>query len=69
MILNAISLVIYAAVMMLALINCLIYIPNIIIAFLAYVVIGLGLGWFLKLIFSRKIKNPLTFFNEKNLQN
>lgn len=68
MIRNAISLVIYAAVMMLVLINCLIYIPNLYLAFLTYAVIGLGLGWFLKLIFNRKIKNPLTFFNEKNLQ-
>lgn len=62
MIRNAISLVIYAAVMMLALINCLIYIPNIIIAFLAYVVIGLGLGWFLKLIFNRKNKKSVNVF-------
>lgn len=62
MIFNAISLVIYAAVMMLALINCLIYIPNIIIAFLAYVVIGLGLGWFLKLIFNRKNKKSVNVF-------
>ncbi|MCI6930899.1 MAG: hypothetical protein MR750_06595 [Methanobrevibacter boviskoreani] len=62
MIRNAISLVIYAAVMMLALINCLIYIPNIIIAFLAYVVIGLGLGWFLKMIFNRKNKKSVNVF-------
>ena len=69
MIINAIFLVIYVAVMMLVLINCLTYIPNIFIAFLTYFVIGLGLGWFLKLIFNRKHKkNLLTFFNEKKLQ-
>ena len=62
MILNAISLVIYAAVMMPVLINCLIYIPNIFIAFLTYVVIGLGLGWFLKLIFNRKNKKSVNVF-------
>lgn len=62
MIRNAISLVIYAAVMMLVLISCLIYIPNIIIAFLTYVVIGLGLGWFLKLIFNRKNKKSVNVF-------
>ena len=62
MILNAISLVIYAAVMMLVLINCLIYIPNIFIAFLTYVVIGLGLVWFLKLIFNRKNKKSVNVF-------
>ena len=62
MIRNAISLVIYAAVMMLVLINCLIYIPNLYLAFLAYVVIGLGLGWFLKLIFNRKNKKSVNVF-------
>ena len=62
MILNVISLVIYAAVMMLVLINCLIYIPNIIIAFLTYVVIGIGLGWLLKLIFNRKNKKSVNVF-------
>lgn len=62
MIRNAIPLVIYAAVMMLVLISCLIYIPNIIIAFLTYVVIGLGLGWFLKLIFNRKNKKSVNVF-------
>ena len=62
MILNAISLVIYVAVMMFVLINCLIYIPNIFIAFLTYVVIGLGLGWFLKLMFSRKNKKSVNVF-------
>ena len=62
MILNAISLVIYVAVMMFVLINCLIYVPNIFIAFLTYVVIGLGLGWFLKLIFSRKNKKSVNVF-------
>ena len=62
MIINAISLVIYVAVMMFVLINCLIYIPNIFIAFLTYVVIGLGLGWFLKLIFSRKNKKSVNVF-------
>ena len=62
MILNAISLVIYEAVMMLVLINCLIYIPNIFIASLTYVVIGLGLGWFLKLIFNRKNKKSVNVF-------
>ena len=62
MILNAISLVIYVAVMMLVLINCLIYVPNIFIAILTYVVIGLGLGWFLKLIFNRKNKKSVNVF-------
>ena len=62
MILNAISLVIYVAVMMLVLINCLIYVPNIFIASLTYVVIGLGLGWFLKLIFNRKNKKSANVF-------
>ena len=62
MILNAISLVIYVAVMMLVLINCLTYIPNIFIAFLTYFVIGLGLGWFLKLIFNRKNKKSANVF-------
>ena len=62
MILNAISLVIYVAVMMLALINCLIYIPNLSLAFLAYVIIGIGLGWFLKLIFNRKNKKSVNVF-------
>lgn len=68
MILNVISLVIYVAVLTLVLINCLIYIPNIFIAFLTYAVVGIGLGWLLKLIFNRKNKNLLTFFNEKKLQ-
>ena len=62
MIRNAISLVIYAAVMMLVLINCLIYIPNLYLAFLTYAVIGLGLGWFLKLIFNRKNKKSVNVF-------
>lgn len=62
MIINAISLVIYVAVMMFVLINCLIYIPNIFIAFLTYVVIGLGLGCFLKLIFNRKNKKSVNVF-------
>ena len=62
MIVNAISVVIYFEVIIIVLIFFLIYIPNIFIAFLTYVVIGLGLGWFLKLIFNRKNKKSVNVF-------